>query len=123
MIIVDTNILIEAAKKNNPSFQFLKNTVAKEKIHLSVITIAEFLARASASEKRMIERLILNSEILVVDEQVARIAAKYRQRFLKTSRTKSLDYIIAAQAKVHNLTLVTNNKSDFPMKDIKIISP
>jgi len=46
-----------------------------------------------------------------------------RELDLKTKRVHLLDCFLAAQAKINKLTLVTHNKSDFPMKDIKVISP
>lgn len=64
-----------------------------------------------------------NSPILEVNLEVARLAGEYRKKFLKKKRIQLLDYFLAAQAKLNNLILVTHNKSDFPMKDIKVISP
>lgn len=123
MFIIDTNVFILASQHQEPDFTFLRQTTSKAKIYISVITIAEFLSRPSRQEKIFFEKIIDISTILDIDEGIARLAATYRSKFLKASRIKLLDYLIAAQAKKHHLTLITNNKVDFPMQDIKVISP
>lgn len=54
---------------------------------------------------------------------VAKVAAEYRKQSFKTKRVHLLDCFLAAQAKINKLTLVTNNRSDFPMTDIKVVTP
>lgn len=122
MYLFDTNVLILGIKAKEPDKSFLKRAISKKQIYLSVISIGEFLSQASEEEERKLNELI-GFPVLSVDLETAQVAAEYRKKFLKTKRVQLLDYFIAAQAKLNNLTLVTNNKSDFPMKDIKIISP
>ena len=81
----------------------------------------EFLAKATIQEEEVFEALLTEFTILSVDIEVAKIAAGYRKESLKVKRGQMLDCFLAAQAKLHNLTLVTNDKDDFPMKDIKIL--
>ena len=62
--------------------------------------------------------------VLRVDQPVAEIAGDYRQQFNhKTTRIYLLDCLIAATAKLYNLTLVTRNTNDYPMTDITILNP
>lgn len=123
MYLLDTNVLILGIKGLDPDKAVLEKAVAKNKLCLSVVSIAEFLSQASNEAEDELEKLIRVFPTLPVDEKTARVAAEYRKKFLKVRRVQLLDYFLAAQAKIHNLTLVTNNKSDFPMKDIKIIKP
>lgn len=123
MFLIDTNILILALNNKQPEATILANIAGKGTLYLSVISLAEFLSQASVSEKKGFQKMSVILNLINVDEDVARQAAKYRSDFLKSSRTKLLDYLIAAQAKLNKLRLVTNNKSDFPMMDIKVISP
>lgn len=123
MYILDTNILILGIKGNNPSSKFLNKALKESLVYISVLSIAEFLVKPTEEEMTKFEQLLKISNVLDIDEEVARQAALFRKKYLKNSRVKLLDYLIAAQAKVNNLTLVTNNTQDFPMKDIKIISP
>ncbi len=123
MYLVDTNVLILAIDNKEPAHSFLQKIILKGQLYLSVIAIAEFLARSSDDEDAELEKLLATFPIIEIDLQVSRLAAGYRKKFLKIRRVQLLDYFLAAQAKLNNLTLVTNNKADFPMKDIKIISP
>lgn len=123
MYLLDTNVIIRAFKGREPDSKFLRKAIGEKKLSISVISIAEFLTKATREEKISFEKLTNTFPVLKIDEQVAKVAATYRKKYLKKSRAKLLDYLIAAQAKLNNLALVTNNKSDFPMKDTKIISP
>lgn len=121
--LADTNVYIRALSGAEPDSGFLKKAVRDKALVLSPIVIAEFLPRALEEEREIIEELIRTFSVLSIDEETARIAAAYRKASLQTSKTKLLDCFLAAQAKQHNAVFVTNNREDFPMQDIKIISP
>lgn len=123
MFLLDTNVLILGIKAEEPESNFLKKIINKKQLYLSTVSIAEFLTRSSIEEEERLEELIVNFPVLNVDLETAKLAAEYRKDSTKTKRVQMLDCFLAAQAKLNNLTLVTNNKSDFPMKDIKIIKP
>lgn len=119
----DTNIFIKAAKGYLPEANFLSKAIKKKQIFISVVVVGEFLARAEAEEEKSFEELTAYFNVLPIDLEVAKIAAEYRKNSLKNTKVHLLDCFLAAQAKYHNLILVTNNKADFPMKDIKIVKP
>lgn len=119
----DTNIFIRAAKGYSPESEFLSKAVKKEQVVISAIVAAEFLAKANAVEQQAFEELLSKFMILGIDLGVVKMAAEYRRRSLKLKRVHLLDCFLAAQAKLNHLTLVTGDKTDFPMKDIKVITP
>lgn len=119
----DTNIFVLAAKGIPAQSRFLINAIKKGQVVISVVAVGEFLAQATTEEEKSFEGLLSELDILPVSLEVARMAAKYRKQSLKNKKVYMLDCFLAAQAKLYNLTLVTQNKADFPMKDIKIISP
>lgn len=119
----DTNIFIASAKGFSPEAEFLSKIINKKQVMISSVVAAEFLARASDQEQKTFEPFLSEFKILNIDIEIARTAAEYRKQSLKTKKVHLLDCFLAAQAKLHGLTLVTNNKADFPMKDIKIITP
>lgn len=119
----DTNIFILGLRGNEPEATFLKKAIENKRLYISVVVIGEFLSKVKEQDVKVFDPLVNIFKVLPVDQKVARIAAQLRQESLKTKRAYLVDCFLAAQAKIHNLTLVTNNKSDFPMKDIKIISP
>jgi len=123
MYLPDTNIIIRALYGHNEK-DFLEAVFSQNKLMLSVIVVAEFLAGASKVDKSKFDKLLKGSEVVSIDQDVAIEASKYRKKYLrKSKRVFLLDCFLAAQAKVNNLTLVTNNTQDFPMKDIKIVAP
>lgn len=125
MYLPDTNIFIRAFKGKLEEKSFLEKAIEKNSLHISVIVIAEFLSGQGEIEEARKKFLILLStfQIISIDKKVASIAAEYRRESIKTKKVYLLDCFLAAQAKIHNFTLVTNNKADFPMKDIRIITP
>lgn len=123
MYLLDTNVLILGIKAEEPDKSFLRGVISEKKLYISVISIGEFLSQASEEEEKKFNELILRSPILSVDLETAKMAALYYKTFLKKKRKQLLDYFMAAQAKINHLILVTNNKADFPMRDIKVISP
>lgn len=123
MYLLDTNIFILGLKGEEPEASFLKKTIQNNKLVISSVVIGEFLSKVTEQEAEPFYILVNNFKVLSVDKEVAKLAAEYRKESFKTKRVHLLDCFLAAQAKINKLTLVTNNKSDFPMKDIKIITP
>lgn len=124
MYLPDSNVVIRAIQGHEIESLFLRYHIRKRTLVLSVVAIAEFLVKATDEEKERFDELVEEFGALVIDEKVARIAGEYRKQLLrKTKKTFLTDCFLAAQAKVHDLTLVTNNKADFPMEDIKIVAP
>lgn len=123
MFLPDTNIFILGLKGNQPEATFLKKAVQSNKLCISVVVIGEFLSKAQGQAAEAFYMLVNTFKILPIDKEVARVAAELRRESFKKKRVHLLDCFLAAQAKLHNLTLVTNNKADFEMRDIKIIAP
>lgn len=120
----DSNIFIKASKGFEVELTFVNNLIERGELIISVIAVGEFYAKSTESERRMFDNLVAQFGVLEIDERVAKIAGDYRKEFLrKSKRVFLLDCFLAAQAKINNLTLVTGNISDFPMKDIKVVSP
>lgn len=120
----DSNIFIKASKGVEEELTFLNKLIKNGDLIISVVAVGEFYSKATESEKQIFDDLMTRFGVLGIDEEVAKTAGNYRKEFIrKSKKVFLLDCFIAAQAKLNNLILVTNNKSDFPMKDIQIISP
>lgn len=118
----DTNVFIRAMNGFWPEANFLKKHI--KELALSVIVIAEVWAKPQGEEKVRLQELIGELDVIGIDIEIAREAGEYRSQMVKRSGRGYLqDCFLAAQAKVHHLTLVTSNKADFPMRDIKVITP
>ncbi|MBI2338645.1 PIN domain-containing protein [Candidatus Daviesbacteria bacterium] len=119
----DTNIFIRTATGDESESHFLRTAIEKKQLVISVIVAGEFLAKAAPDEGQQFNKLLAQFKTLDIDIEVARQASLYRKESLKSTRVAIMDCFLAAQAKLNHLTLVTNNRADFPMKDIKVISP
>lgn len=124
MYLPDTNIFILALKSKQPDASFLQKAISQKELVISTIVVGEFYSQNSEEDGKKFESILKYFQILSVDENTAKLAGEYRKQFLrKSKRIFLLDCFLAAQAKLNDLTLVTHNKTDFPMKDIKVISP
>jgi len=124
IFLPDTNVFINAFKGIEPDASFLSSHIRKKEIIISVIVLAEFKTKSTIEQQRLFDKLVKALGIVGIDEKVASMAGEYRKKLVKKSkRILLLDCFLAAQAKIHNFTLATNNRSDFPMRDIKIILP
>ncbi|PIZ63994.1 hypothetical protein CO051_02705 [Candidatus Roizmanbacteria bacterium CG_4_9_14_0_2_um_filter_39_13] len=124
MYLLDSNILIYGFKGIEPYKSLGVDLLSQKQLALSILTVAEFLAGATKQEKAMLDDLLSTATLYTIDYTIARTAAYYREMYArKHKRVFLIDCLIAATAKVHNLTLVTNNAKDFPMKDIYILDP
>lgn len=123
MFLPDTNVFINAFKGMEPDASFITSHIKKKELMVSVIVLAEFETKSTDIQQRMFDKLVKAMGIVGIDEKIARIAGQYRKQEAKRSkRVLLLDCFLAAQARVHRYTLVTHNISDFPMRNIKIIS-
>ena len=119
----DSNVFIRASKGFEAELTFLNKQIKRNELIVSVVAIGEFYAKATEPEKQIFDDLIARFGVLEIDETIAKLAGDYRSEFLrKSKRVYLLDCFLAAQAKINKLTLVTCNKADFPMKDVKIIA-
>lgn len=124
MYLPDTNVFIRGLHGKEPDASFLKRVIEKNHCLISAVVVAEFLVSADHKAEEVFRTFMSKLVILSVDTSTAEIAAAYRKELkTKTKRVIIVDCFLAAQAKQHNLTLVTNNRADFPMKDIRIIAP
>lgn len=122
----DTNIFILAIQNHEPEATLLSKLIQKQALTISAVVVAEFYGKGELPEKEEVafNKLILAFLPLSIDGETAKVAGRYRSQFLqKSKRVFIVDCMLAAQAKLNKLILVTNNKADFPMKDIKIILP
>lgn len=123
LYIPDTNILVYALGKKAPYSDWLNERISKNELAISVISVAEFLSGSNDLDGFTFKQFVQNFDVLSIDSVVAQIAGGYRKTYLeKTKKVWLTDCLIAATCKVSGATLATNNKSDFPMKDIQIFS-
>jgi len=121
MYLLDTNAVIyyfRGMQKAIAVFKLIED--ANEEVNLSVITKIELLSFDNEDELKNIDRLLVNSRIFSLDDEIVDKTIEVRRKY----KLKLPDAIIAATAMVNNLILVTHNKKDFKkIRGLKIIDP
>jgi len=121
MYLLDTNAVIyyfKGMQKAVAVFKLIED--ANEEVNLSVITKIELLSFDNEDELKNIDRLLVNSRIFSLDDEIVDKTIEVRKKY----KLKLPDAIIAATAMINNLILVTHNKKDFKeIRGLKIIDP
>lgn len=135
MYLLDTCIVSELVK-TKPSANVARWVAEQSEsvLYLSALSIGEIeqgIARLSGSAKTKKERLMawvrnnvtarFGERILPIDTVVAASWGSYQGHNAQTLPV--VDGLIAATARVHNLTVVTRNVKDFRRFDVPVFNP
>ena len=131
MYLLDTNVVSELRKPkpHGAVVQWIQDA-ADANLHISALTIGEIQAgievtREQDEEKaRELEQWLAQVaetfNIVSMDAQTFREWARLMHR---ASDTLYEDAMIAATARVHNLTVVTRNVADFKQFGVEVLNP
>lgn len=126
--LCDTNIFSELIRPFPNSGVVAWNQTATV-INLSVITVEEIYygltAKPNSRIQNWFENFLRNQcQILPITLEIAQCGGELRGMLRTQGKPRSqADILIAATARVHNLTLVTRNSKDFESCDISILNP
>ncbi|MBI5660557.1 MAG: type II toxin-antitoxin system VapC family toxin [Ignavibacterium album] len=116
---MDSNIIIYSGLEK---FSFLRELFYEENVFISDITILEVLgfSRITPEQEEYFEDVFSIINRISISNEIITEAIRLRKNF----NLSVGDAIIAATAKVHNLTLYTNNESDFSgITFLNIVNP
>lgn len=119
MKLLDSNIIIYSGLEK---FSFLRELFYEENVFISDITILEVLgfSRITPEQEEYFEDVFSIINRISISNEIITEAIRLRKNF----NLSVGDAIIAATAKVHNLTLYTNNESDFSgITFLNIVNP
>ena len=131
MYLLDTNIVSELrrTRPHGAVAAWIKD-VSDADLHLSAVTFGELQAgieltreqdlSKAAELQAWLDRIETTYNILPMDGRTFRLWARLMHR---KSDALIEDAMIAATARVHNLTLVTRNTRDFRHFDIRMLNP
>ena len=131
--LLDTNVLSETRKRQPEAG--VTNWIAAtppDRLHVSVLTLGEIeqgiarvRGRGDQSQASALERWLrdvqagFEDRVLPVTLPVA--AAWSRQQY--TRPLPVIDALLAATARVHDLTVVTRNVKDFELTGVQVLNP
>ena len=131
--LLDTVVVSELMKKNqNPSVIRWVDAQEPSLLFVSVVTVGEIEQRIerlpNGERRRAFERMVREAlparfaeRILPVSIEVASLWGAFSGRHKQTLPV--IDGLIAATARVHDLTVVTRNVADFRRFDVPIFDP
>jgi hypothetical protein len=116
--LIDTNIIIYYLNGDKQAISFIDTNL--HQCAISTITYLEVLVFPySDTEDKKIRKFL---ELFTIYDVSRNIIDRAIQSY-RTKKIKMADNLIGATAKVHNLSLVTRNVSDFAYIDLEIINP
>ena len=121
--LMDTNVGIDllGGLLSSKVIKWLDNQILESNISISVINEIELLGFNTTLDEAQDLQDLINNVIVI---ELSRDVVNQTIQLKKIKKMKLPDAIIAATALVHNLTIVSRNKSDFKNIDgLKCIDP
>ncbi|MEK7517938.1 MAG: type II toxin-antitoxin system VapC family toxin [Patescibacteria group bacterium] len=120
--LLDSDILMDFFKKKEEAVDLITKLIDKGNLFTSILSVAEL--RAGWSKKQaefFLQRFYNLVEIKNITKEIAELAGKFRWEYKERGITlPTIDTLIAATAITEDCQLVTRNKKDFPMPQLKL---
>lgn len=114
LTIIDTDILIDAARKVHEAVDCLEGLEQNSALAISVITQMELLAGCrNKTEQRHIERFLQRFQVLKLTEEISDTALALLGRYRLSHGLAIPDTLIAATAITSKHPLISKNQKDF----------
>ncbi len=124
-VVVDTNVVIDAARGRGTAPAWLAMAIASgTEILVSAITLAEYASGVAPGLRDEGIAFLESRTVLVVTPAIAIRAGEIRFERARRGRTVSLpDALIAATALEAGAPLVTSNVRDFAIDGLDVVQP
>src|ERR1700692_2107992 len=121
-LLLDTTVMIDVVRFRNQRNEFLAEWARSgHRLCTSTLNIAELYAGVRPGETARIEALLSGLEYYELTAPIARLAGQIRNAWAQKGRTLSLaDTIVAATAIDRRCALLTDNRKDFPMREVHL---
>jgi predicted nucleic acid-binding protein len=123
-VLVDIDILIEVLRGRKAEVVRMWSQTASEEepLFYSPVTLAEIRHGMKANERESTERIFSAMISVPIEAEIGARAGDYLRAFQASHSLELGDALIAATASIHELTLWTQNRKHFPMKDVHFFS-
>jgi predicted nucleic acid-binding protein len=120
--LLDTTVIIDAInEKKDRNHALIALAEAGHTLACCPINIAEIYAGVRPKEEEKTATLLHSLRLYPITFQVAELAGRLKRRYADKGKVLSLpDVMIAAAAIHYHLTLITDNRKDFPMPELTL---
>lgn len=119
LVLVDTDILIDAAAQVADSVDCLKHFEQRSTLAVSVVTELELLVGCrNKTELQKTDRLLERFQVIPITEQISNSAVELIRKYRLSHGLLLADALIAATALVVDCDFVTKNQRDYRFVDI-----
>jgi predicted nucleic acid-binding protein len=122
MVVFDTSIIVDAARRKKAAIDIIESYSGKERIATTVISKYEMLRGATENDLAFVSELLKKFVIYDFrDCDVTEVVKAYKKLIEKGKMVNELDLIIAGIAETNNETLITKDKDFLNFESTKII--
>lgn len=123
ILLLDTTVIVDAINGKRGRRQFLDDLLERRNLLACCsINVTEVYAGMRPNEARTTEALMESLKFYDVSREIARNAGELKREWAKKGHIIALpDITIAAVALAHGLTLLTDNRKDFPMQELQFL--
>jgi predicted nucleic acid-binding protein len=120
-LLLDTSVLIDVLRLRHRRRELLAELVqAGHTLATTALNVAEVYAGMRPDEAKRTEALLGALDCYDLTGSSGRCAGALKQQWSRKGRTLALaDMIVAAIALEHGFTLMTDNRKDFPMEELR----
>lgn len=123
IFLLDTAVIVDALNGRCGHERFLGELLDQHNLLACCsIHVTEVYAGMRPREAKATEALLKSLKFYEVTWEIARHAGELKNRWAKNGHTIALpDVTVAAVAMANGLTLVTGNRRDFPMPELRLL--
>lgn len=121
IVLLDTTVLIHVLRNRKSHIDQIAAMVQSNHLLVtSAMNLAEVYAGVRRGEEAKTEGFLSSLEVYPITPEIARLGGDLKRAWALQGRTLELpDTLIAATALEHGLTLMTDNRKDFPMPELR----
>ncbi len=122
IFLLDTTVLLDALRARHNRRSLLAELVAGgHALATAAINIGEVYAGMRREEESRTEAFLSSLDCYPLTGAIARRAGSLKSAWAQKGRTLSLaDMMVAATALEHGLSLMTDNRKDFPLPELSL---
>lgn len=122
--LIDSDVLIDFFQKRQYAIQLLAQLSRTENLAISLLSISELCAGWTKQQASFfLPQLYDLTKTVGLTESIAQLTGELRYTYqIKGIRLPTVDTLIAATALINGYILVTRNKKDYPMPQLRLYS-